>query len=79
MSGAVFAFTNKKRDRLKILYWDGTGVCLFCKRLEKGRYSWPVEAGASKVVLNAQTLSMIVGGIDLKKTEKKAWFSKNNT
>ncbi|MEL6542810.1 MAG: IS66 family insertion sequence element accessory protein TnpB, partial [Pseudomonadota bacterium] len=40
-SGAVFAFRGRKGDRIKLLYWDGQGFCLYYKVLEKGRFPWP--------------------------------------
>ena len=45
-SGAVYVFRAKRADRVKLIFWDGTGVCLFAKRLEEGRFSWPrIEDG----------------------------------
>ena len=78
IQGAVFAFTNKNRNRLKLLYWDGSGMVVLAKRLEQGRFTWITRPGESKVQLTADALSMILAGIDLQKTAKKAWFRKNN-
>ena len=44
-SGAVYVFRAKRADRVKLIFWDGTGVCLFAKRLEDGRFRWPSDAG----------------------------------
>ena len=43
-SGALFAFKGKRGDLIKLLWWDGQGLCLFAKRLEKGRFIWPMAA-----------------------------------
>lgn len=72
--GAVFAFTNKARNRLKLLYFDGTGVWVMAKRIEQGRLTWPVGSDGKKLSIKPATLTMIINGIDLKCGKQKAWF-----
>ncbi len=61
-SGALFVFRGKRGDLIKLLWWDTQGLCLFSKRLEKGRFVWPMAAGT--VSLTAAQLSMLLEGID---------------
>jgi transposase len=62
-SGAVYVFRAKRADRVKLVYWDGTGVCLFAKRLEEGGFRWPkVEDGV--VRLTAAELQALLEGLD---------------
>ena len=62
-SGQLFVFRGRRGDRVKILWWDGDGLCLFAKRLERGRFVWPrAEDGA--VYLSQAQLSMLLEGID---------------
>lgn len=68
-SGAVYVFRAKRADRIKLIFWDGTGVCLFAKRLEDGRFSWPrIEDGV--VRLTAAQLSALLEGLDWKRVHK---------
>jgi transposase len=62
-SGHLFVFRGKRADRIKILWWDGSGMCLFAKRLERGRFVWPVTQDGAVMLTTAQ-LSMLCEGID---------------
>lgn len=61
--GHVFAFRGRRGHVVKILWWSGDGLCLFVKRLEKGRFVWP-QADSGKIHLSAAQLSMLLEGID---------------
>src|SRR5204862_95753 len=62
-SGHVFCFRGRRGDLIKALYWDTQGLCLFAKRLEKGRFIWPSPSDGV-VRLTAAQLSMLLEGID---------------
>jgi transposase len=77
LSGYLFVFCNAGRTRLKVLYWDGSGLWVCAKRLEKGRFSWPMVGDESgKVRLSQEQFALLVGGIDLKQTRSKDWYRK---
>jgi len=66
LSGDVFLFVGKTRRRAKALYWDGTGLCLFAKRLEKGRFSAPWErVGSGAIEWTMSELSLFFEGSEL--------------
>jgi len=62
-SGQVFIFRGRRGDLIKVLWWDGDGLCLFAKRLERGRFIWP-QAASGTVSLTSAQLSMLLEGID---------------
>jgi transposase len=74
LSGDLFVFCNRRRDRLKILYFDGSGLWVFAKRLEKGTFSWPEAGCAARVELRASELALLVGGIDSTRTRLRRWY-----
>ena len=70
-SGAVYVFRAKRADRVKLIYWDGTGVCLFAKRLEDGKFRWPKYAGRSHAAVGCRALG-VVGGARLEAGSRRA-------
>jgi transposase len=68
-SGHVFVFRGRRGDLIKVLWWSGDGLCLFAKRLERGRFVWP-QATAGSVCLSGAQLSMLLEGIDWRRPER---------
>jgi len=68
-SGALFAFRGKRGHLVKLLWFDGQGLCLFSKRLDRGRFVWPVTATGTVTLTQAQ-LSMLLEGIDWRRPER---------
>ncbi|WDE11855.1 IS66 family insertion sequence element accessory protein TnpB [Thalassomonas haliotis] len=65
LSGALFIFCNKSRDKLKILYWDNTGFALWQKRLDKAKFKWPSTVNSPQMTLSEQQLNALLGGFDI--------------
>lgn len=77
LSGHIFLFSNAKRNRIKMLFWDGSGLWVCSKRLEKGRFRWPEAAsGETRVTLSHEELALLVGGIDLAAARPRRWYRK---
>ena len=78
LSGHLFVFANKRRTRIKLLYWDGSGLWVCAKRLEKGVFSWPgpteQDLGARRIL--PEELTLLLSGIDLEKTRSREWWRK---
>jgi transposase len=78
--GALFVFTNRRHNRIKILYFDGTGLWVMTKRLEQGTFSWPkcVEPGTLKLSIRPEALAMLTDGVDLKGAKLRPWYEREN-
>ncbi len=78
LSGHVFLFCNARRNRLKLMVFDGSGLWVCSKRLEKGCFRWPEPGeGQAKIVLTHEELAMLLGGIDLGEARRRPWYRKN--
>jgi len=71
LSGHWFVFTNQQRTRVKVLFWDGSGLWVCAKRLEKGRFSWP-RPDQPCAQLRSEELLALLSGLEVK--EKAGWF-----
>ena len=76
--GALFVFSNRRHTRLKMLYFDGTGLWLLIKRLEQGTFSWPkaIEPQQPKLKLAPEALAMLTDGIDLRGAKLRPWYER---
>jgi len=74
-SGQLFVFCNRRRNRLKILGIDPSGVWVYAKRLDKGTFRWP-ESVQPTIDLSYEELVMIVGGLDATRTHRRRWYGR---
>ena len=78
LSGYLFLFSNRTRTRLKALVWDGSGLWVCAKRLEKGRFRWPAASEQQRsLTMRAEELAMLVNGLDLKQTRPRNWYRRS--
>ena len=79
-SGALFVFSNRRHTRIKIIYFDGTGIWVLSKRLEQGTFSWPkhVAPEATKLKLTPQALAMLTDGVDLRGGKLRPWYERED-
>jgi transposase len=71
LSGHLFVFTNRSRNRLKVLVWDGSGLWVCAKRLERGRFAWP-RVDAAVATLRSEELIALVSGLEVR--SRRDWY-----
>ena len=76
---ALFVFTNKRHTRIKLLYFDGTGLWVSAKRLETGTFSWPKasQKEQSKMLLSNEALGLLLDGVDLRGGNLRPWYERD--
>jgi transposase len=79
-TGALYVFCNRRHNRLKILYWDGTGLWVLTKRLEQGTFSWPkaCEPERTKLCVRPEALAMLTDGVDLRGGKLRPWYERES-
>ena len=74
-SGHVFVFANRKRDRVKILFFDRSGFWVCAKRLERGTFAWP-SATEGTIEMSSEELAVLLAGIDLRGARRRRWYER---
>lgn len=76
-SGHVFLFSNARRNRVKLLVYDHSGLWICTKKLDGGRFGWPkADPAVTKMVVSHEELALLLGGIDLADTRRRKWYRK---
>jgi len=74
LSGELFAFCNRGRNRLKLLLFEGAGMWVLAKRLERGTFAWPAVCGDSRrIELTYEELALLLGGLDAQELRPRRW------
>lgn len=74
LEGGLFLFVNKRRDRVKLLWWDDDGLAIWYKRLEQGTFEVPTKDDVSHVTLTSTQLSLLLGGIELASVKQRTRY-----
>jgi transposase len=77
-TGSLFVFSNRRHSRMKILYWDRSGLWVLSKRLERGTFSWPKGADpkAAKLSLSPEALGLLIDGVDMRGAKLRPWYER---
>ena len=76
-TGHLFLFANKRRDRMKILFFDGSSLWVCARRMEQGRLHWP-SSEQGRMQLSREEFALLIGGIDLNATRKRKWYRRSH-
>jgi len=76
LSGHLFLFRNRRRDRVKILVWDRSGYWVLYKRLERGTFAWPEGDASTPLEIRSADLMLLLSGVDVSRTRRRKWYEK---
>lgn len=74
--GALFIFSNRSRNRIKVFCFDGTGCWVSTKRLNEGTFSWPKGVSGAKLSLKPEALNLLLDGVDLRGAKLRPWYER---